>query len=261
MNIKIFLFAAFFLLIPMTIFAHPGGLDSNGGHYCWTNCASWGEVYGQWHSHRGGSSGYTIPTYTIPTYTPTYSTYKSNSDCPSYGFAYLGSCYELPDNAKKSLFSGFTCNYGYEEVGYGLSKKCLPEVDNGMRIGTSIFCDYGYELRYGSCLKKGTSSYGSGYTASSYDFDSSYTCPKNSSEDKDDPTMCTCNVGYEVNKDKDACKKVSKNTNNKICRTEFGRNSIWSGKYDKEEGVATCKCKKGYEWNEEGTSCTKALKR
>ncbi|OGG69792.1 hypothetical protein A3I99_03585 [Candidatus Kaiserbacteria bacterium RIFCSPLOWO2_02_FULL_45_11b] len=255
MNIKYLLLAAVLLFTPMMTFAHPGGLDSSGGHNCWTNCSSWGEVYGQWHSH-GGSS---YSTYTTPTYTPTYSTFKSNSDCPSYGFAYLGSCYELPSNAKKSAFSGFTCNYGYDEVGFGLSKKCLPEVDNGTRIGSSIFCDYGYELYYSSCIKKSSSgySYTSGYPVSDYDLSSLYSCPKNSSEDEVDSTKCTCNIGYEVNKDKDGCKKTSKKTNDKICRASFGKYSLWTGKYDEEDAVPTCKCKKNYEWSEAGTSCVK----
>jgi hypothetical protein len=39
--------------------AHSGGTDSNGGHYCWTNCASEGEFYGQYHFH--GGSGYVAP--------------------------------------------------------------------------------------------------------------------------------------------------------------------------------------------------------
>ena len=158
---NIFILFGFLMLFFITqysyVSAHPGGTASDGMHNCWTNCSYWGEVYGQRHGH-----GYT-PSYT-PTYTPTYtaptfvSTYKSNSDCPSYGFAYMGDCYELPDNAKKSFSSGFTCNYGYEAVGYGLSKKCLAEVDNGYRIGTSIYCNYGYERYYSSCLKESSNS-------------------------------------------------------------------------------------------------------
>ena len=130
---------ALFISFSSFAAAHPGNTASDGMHYCYTNCSYWGEVYGQRHGHGGSSrSSY---SYTTPTYASTI--VSSNADCTSNGFAYLGSCYELPDNAKKSYFSGFTCDYGYEEVGYGLSKKCLAEVDNGYRIGTSIFCDYG----------------------------------------------------------------------------------------------------------------------
>lgn len=36
--------------------AHPGRTDSNGGHYCRTNCAKWGLKDGEYHYHNGGSS-------------------------------------------------------------------------------------------------------------------------------------------------------------------------------------------------------------
>lgn len=59
------------LLMPENIFAHPGRTASDGCHYCRTNCASWGEVYGARHCHGGGT--YSPPsanTYTPPTNTP-----------------------------------------------------------------------------------------------------------------------------------------------------------------------------------------------
>ena len=31
--------------------AHPGGTAADGCHYCWTNCAQWGEVEGARHCH------------------------------------------------------------------------------------------------------------------------------------------------------------------------------------------------------------------
>lgn len=39
------------LLLAHPASAHPGRTASDGGHYCRTNCASWGEVYGQRHFH------------------------------------------------------------------------------------------------------------------------------------------------------------------------------------------------------------------
>jgi hypothetical protein len=129
-----------------------------------------------------------------------------------------------------------------------------------MRIGTSIFCDYGYELFLSSCIKK-SSGYGTGNSASSYNFDDLYSCPKNSSESKTDSTKCICNLGYEINSDKDGCKKISKSANDKLCRADFGKFSLWTGKYDKVDEVPICKCKTGYEWNDMGTSCTKKVKK
>lgn len=31
-------------VIPITVLAHPGGLDSKGCHYCRTNCSKWGNL-------------------------------------------------------------------------------------------------------------------------------------------------------------------------------------------------------------------------
>jgi len=39
------------LLLPFLTFAHPGGTDSLGGHYCWTDCEEWGLHYGEYHFH------------------------------------------------------------------------------------------------------------------------------------------------------------------------------------------------------------------
>lgn len=43
--------------------AHPGNTAPDGGHYCWTNCDYWGEVYGERHFHGGG---YISPEYDPP---------------------------------------------------------------------------------------------------------------------------------------------------------------------------------------------------
>jgi hypothetical protein len=40
------------LIIPATTIGSPGGLDSRGGHHCWTKCARYGLYYGQYHCHR-----------------------------------------------------------------------------------------------------------------------------------------------------------------------------------------------------------------
>lgn len=64
----LFLLLITIFLIPLFTFAHPGRTASDGCHYCWTNCESWGYVYGTRHCHNGGSGGYTIPSidYTFP---------------------------------------------------------------------------------------------------------------------------------------------------------------------------------------------------
>ncbi len=37
---------------PSIVKAHSGGLDSYGGHHCWTSCGSHGMVYGEYRCHR-----------------------------------------------------------------------------------------------------------------------------------------------------------------------------------------------------------------
>ncbi|WP_043890983.1 copper amine oxidase N-terminal domain-containing protein [Paenibacillus sp. Aloe-11] len=49
-------FALALILTSATATAHPGRTDSNGGHYCRTNCAKWGLQDGEYHYHNGGSS-------------------------------------------------------------------------------------------------------------------------------------------------------------------------------------------------------------
>lgn len=76
---------AMVFIVPMELVsAHPGNTASDGGHYCWSNCASWGEVYGERHFH-GGSSGPTTysappePDYDEPDYTDYSDDYSSGS--------------------------------------------------------------------------------------------------------------------------------------------------------------------------------------
>lgn len=44
------------ILLPVIAEAHPGRTDSNGGHYCRTNCAKWGLKDGEYHFHNGGGT-------------------------------------------------------------------------------------------------------------------------------------------------------------------------------------------------------------
>jgi len=41
------------LILPLSVFAHPGRTDTNGCHTCRTNCESWGLKYGEYHCHNG----------------------------------------------------------------------------------------------------------------------------------------------------------------------------------------------------------------
>lgn len=43
------------ILCPYNTFAHPGRTDSNGCHYCRTNCARWGLNQDEYHCHSGNT--------------------------------------------------------------------------------------------------------------------------------------------------------------------------------------------------------------
>ena len=64
-------------ILPIGVFAHPGNTASDGCHYCRTNCASWGEVYGARHCHGGG---YIAPTQS---YTPPVQKVETTVNSPS----------------------------------------------------------------------------------------------------------------------------------------------------------------------------------
>lgn len=56
----VYLFLFIFLSSLSTVQAHPGDTDSKGGHTCYTNCASYGLKYGEYHYSKGG--GYSYPS-------------------------------------------------------------------------------------------------------------------------------------------------------------------------------------------------------
>ncbi|MFC6649472.1 hypothetical protein [Paenibacillus rhizoplanae] len=41
------LIALLLIFLPVIAEAHPGRTDTNGGHYCRTNCAKWGAKAGE----------------------------------------------------------------------------------------------------------------------------------------------------------------------------------------------------------------------
>lgn len=49
------------LMFPASVFAHPGGTDASGGHYCWTNCEQWGLQTGEY--HYNADDGSPVQTY------------------------------------------------------------------------------------------------------------------------------------------------------------------------------------------------------
>lgn len=247
-----------FLLLPVSVSAHPGNTDASGGHTCRTNCSNWGLYTGEYHNHNSKGlpqSSYPIRStygangtgYTQPWPAYTGSSYSSLSSCPANSYSNGSSC---------------KCNYGYVVKGsscVSASSVCTAEIGLMSRynsLSNKCECMAGYEIgSSGTCTYK--SPYGSYSSYPSYG-SSAASCPAHSSESLSDPDKCTCDAGYQVNKKKTACEKVRAKSNDKICKAEFGSNSKWSGKLN--EGSPTCICKASYEWNKQGDACTKNRK-
>lgn len=43
------------IMLPISVFAHPGRTDSSGCHTCKTNCSSWGLDNNEYHCHNGNT--------------------------------------------------------------------------------------------------------------------------------------------------------------------------------------------------------------
>ncbi|MGI2748930.1 YHYH domain-containing protein [Bacillus cytotoxicus] len=62
---KLFLTTSVALLVaPVSVYAHPGRTDANGGHTCRTNCEKWGLQYGEYHYHNKSASNNTTNSTT-----------------------------------------------------------------------------------------------------------------------------------------------------------------------------------------------------
>ena len=43
------------IMLPISVFAHPGNTNESGCHYCRTNCAKWGLDNNEYHCHNGNT--------------------------------------------------------------------------------------------------------------------------------------------------------------------------------------------------------------
>lgn len=175
-------FAITLLIFGITkfpVYAHPGNTESDGCHYCRTNCAKWGEIEGVRHCH--GSSTYTPPSYD---YSRPIATTPS---CPSNSY------YSYLDKT-------CTCNYGYELSSNRQSCiKPIPQIPTCpinsyySYVDSACTCNYGYDLSLDgrSCIKPTPAS---------------TSCPINAYYSYIDE-VCTCDFGYEASADKTFCIK------------------------------------------------------
>lgn len=231
------------LILPIYVYAHPGGTDSSGCHTCKTNCSNWGLSYGEYHCHANkGSSQPEYPVsstygssgtgYTTPNPSYAYpSSYSSSLDCPLNSYSDGTSCkcnYGYSVSGDKCVNDDQICQnqLGYNSSYDSLTDKCKCRYgyvigSSGQCVSGSSYCSdkIGLMSTYDSLSR--TCDCMSGYefdgyqcsykkkTYSSYEDKStdyeSNTCPTNSSISLSDSTKCSCNVGYITNSTKDGC--------------------------------------------------------
>jgi len=256
---KVFVFLfSLFLLFPVVTSADVwvnGYYRSNGtyvnGHY---RSSPDGNPYNNY-SFPGNTNPYTGKTApgNANTYLNNY--YNSNTYTPTYTPTYTNSC---PFNSYSSG-STCTCNYGYVAKngscvsGNSLCMDQLGLMSTYNSLNKTCECMSGYVIgASGQCTYKSlfNNSYSNNYTPPVQES----TCPNHSNPSKTDPDKCTCDTGYQVNKGKDKCVKISSKTNDKACATDFGTKSKWDGTYS-SEGTPYCVCKDGFEWNISRTKC------
>ncbi len=63
--VTLLLFLTVNMVLPSTIFAHPGRVDGNGGHYCRSNCDKYGVPWNEWHSNTGSNPSSPPPAPTV----------------------------------------------------------------------------------------------------------------------------------------------------------------------------------------------------
>lgn len=229
-------------------------------------------VNGYYRSNPDGNpyNNYSFPgntnPYTGETAGGSASSYLNNYYNNSSGGSYTPSYLSTPNCPLNSYSSGSfcKCNYGYVVSGAScvsantLCHAQLGPMSSYDSLSQSCKCDYSYVIgSAGACIYE-SSTYPL-YSESSYsNISSRNNCPANSKESLTDSDKCTCNLGYEVDKNKIKCVKIKKATNDKLCRADFGSKSEWTGKYDKETESPYCGCKKKYEWSGDGKSCVKS---
>lgn len=150
--VKYLIVSVLLFMIPISVSAHPGGLDASGCHTCRTNCAKYGLTDGQYHCHngnsnssRGSSESYNITTKTTTVkkvYGCTNSSainYNSNANVSD------GSCNFEQIETKKETITYETKVDGDAKTGY---KNVVKEGQNGEKEVTikKVVNEFGEEI-------------------------------------------------------------------------------------------------------------------
>lgn len=179
--------------------------------------------------YNKSDSSYTVPSapdYSAPSYIPPVDpsdTYQSvTGGYKSYGILFCSngyykqndSCKKAPENGY-ALYTDFSCDSGYYKSG----DMCKKAPDSGYALDTDFLCNSGFEKSGDQCVRKSIpNAYWNG-------------------------TGYSCNVGYLVNQDKNACIPIDA-----VCKEQFGA-------FAKAYGDSQCICNEGYEWNIGKTLC------
>ncbi len=67
-TITLLLFLGSSIVLPSTLYAHPGATDPDGGHYCRTNCDKYGVPWNERHFHNSGSTSPSVDNSKPRTY-------------------------------------------------------------------------------------------------------------------------------------------------------------------------------------------------
>jgi len=220
-QMKKFLFAPLLLLgivfIPMQMSdAHPGNTASDGCHYCRTNCASWGEVYGARHCH-GGYSSYS--------YTPVYESkevkdIKCNQKYPGTEYSYFGDKCICP--------SGKPFNENYWKC-----PELIPQTQNQSTRTTNATTSSDNSGKDRTCSQK--------YPGTIYQ----------ASGDK-----CICPSGKPFNASENMCPEIKQSYNNRqLTEKDKSCNAKYAGTIYQANGDK-CVCPNGKPFNENTWQCS-----
>ena len=100
-TLTLILFLGSNIILPSTLFAHPGRTDGNGGHYCRTNCDQYGVPWNEWHSNSGSNPA--PPVASIDTSKPR--TYAKGTSAKRKGRRKIATAklrWKVKDNSSKA---------------------------------------------------------------------------------------------------------------------------------------------------------------
>lgn len=145
------IFTSYFL---RPAFAHPGGLDSQGGHTCRTNCAQYGLQDGEYHYHTTNSTPSPSPSPVSEATTtpqPTSSSTTTTSSTTSSGQVILNEVLANPESGNEwvELYNNGSSSldisgYKIDDIEGGSSPFTIPQ---GTTIGPHNYLYFSFTSR------------------------------------------------------------------------------------------------------------------